>query len=511
MPDEAALAQDMDTPGALPGGARAKLVRSLGTDARSLAQTIFLGIGGRGSLMAVNMLVLVWTSRLVSPADFGRFVVAQLFVDLAAAASYALVAVPILKSRRLGSLYFANAFAVTLMLGIGIGVSVAIAAPAIERWAGIAGLAPLLLFAALIVPLRCMAGFFVGTLQRHRRVKEIVWAQTRSQIASALGVTLVCALLGFGAWSFLFGLAAATLLELLLCIRASRVWPPLALGREARQVMADGSGALSGQLLLFFSDSIDRMAIGSFFGASPLGIYSRAANLVTLPYNLLGIPAVNALMSWFSNVRDKPERMRHALSAALSMQGFLLFPVTAGFCLASPLIVRLLLGPQWTAAIPIAQVLFIGGFARLGAIVLDTAALTSGHAWGAARRQLLSTASLVAGLTIAMHWSLLWAAVAVSASRVIYYCLNLRFGVRAFGIAPAPVVSAHLKGLLVALAGSAVAFGFVPLLEMRGEFARNLLLVVTYGIAAGALTLVVLGNWSILRNFPRWLRTAASR
>jgi hypothetical protein len=42
-----------------------------------------LGIGGRGGLMLVNMLIFMVTSRLLTPADFGIFAVAQLCIDLA--------------------------------------------------------------------------------------------------------------------------------------------------------------------------------------------------------------------------------------------------------------------------------------------------------------------------------------------------------------------------------------------------------------------------------------------
>ena len=462
----------------------------MGQGGGSPASTIFLGIGGRGSLMLVNMLILVVTSRLLSPVDFGMFAVAQLCIDLAASTSYAMVGVPILRRKRLRSVDYANAFTIMLLLGIGGGAIIALSATAMERWFGMPGLAPLLQVAALIIPARCLASFFIAALQRQLRVKSIIWAQMRSQIISALGVTLVCAWLGFGAWSLLLGLAAATLLELFWCVRASRIWPRLALGGEARQILTDGSGALSTHMLIFSSDSIDRLVVGAMFGASPLGIYARATSLVQLPYNLIGIPASSALLSWFSSIKGQSQRVRQALSTTVEIQSLLIFPITVGFCLASPLMVHLLLGAQWSAVIPLAQLLFIGVFARLGATALDSAALTLGHAWGSARRLLVAGGVLVLGLTVTVSWSLLWVAVAVAASRVVYYILVVRFGVRTFHLAVAPIILAHLKGLVISIIGAVVAIGGILVLEIPVELVENLTLAFLYGITVSALILL---------------------
>ena len=456
----------------------------------SPVRTIFLGIGGRGSLMLVNMLILVVTSRVLTPADFGIFAVALLCIDLAAATSYAVVGVPMLQRKRLRSVDYANAFTIALLLGVGGGAVIALAAASMERWFGMPELAPLLQGAALIVPGRCLASFFIAVLQRHLRVESIIWAQTRSQITSALGVTLVCALLGFGAWSLLLGLAASIFLELFWCFRASRICPRLALGNEARQILTDGSGALSSALLVFSSDSLDRLVVGAMFGASPLGIYVRATNLVLLPATLIGIPASSALLSWFSRVKGQSERVRQALSATVEFQSLLLLPITVGFCLASPLMVHLLLGAQWSAAIPLAQILFIGSFARLGATALEAAAYSLGHAWGTARRLFTSAGVLVIGLAIAAPQSLLWVAVAVTASRVVYYILVLRFGVRKFDLALAPIILANLKGLVIAIIGAVAAIGGTLLLQIPVEFVENLTLAFLYGITVSALILL---------------------
>jgi PST family polysaccharide transporter len=452
---------------------------------------------------------------VLSPADFGIFAVAQFCIDLAAATSYAMVGVPILQRKRLRSADYANALTLALLLGVAGAAAIALAANLIERWLATPQLAPLLYVTALLIPARCLASFFIAVLQRHIRVQSIIWAQTRSQITSALGVTLVCALLGFGAWSLLLGLAASTFLELFWCFRASRICPPLALGEEARQILTHGSAALSGAMIHFATDSLDRMVVGAMFGTSPLGIFTRAANLVQLPLTLIGYPASSALMSWFSRIKGQHERVYRALSTTVEFQGLLLPPIAIGCCLASPLMVHLLLGAQWTAAIPLAQILFIGGIARLGVTALDSAALPLGHAWTTARRLLVAAGVLVIGLALAAPWSLLWVAVAVTMSRLVYYILLLRYGVSKLELSPTPMILAHVKGLVIAIIGAAGAVGGGLLLPVPSELAENLVLPFLYCVTVSALILLgptrlvdPVGSFviALLRRLPRgWL------
>ena len=473
------------------------------TSKRSPLRTIVLGVGGRGGLMLVNMAVLVVTSRILTPVQFGTFAIAQLCVDLASTISHSLVGVSMLRRKRLRGIDYANAFTLLLAIGCAGGLLLALAAGLIETWLRMPGLAPLLRMTGAIVPLRFLASFFIATLQRQLRVETIIWAQTRSQILAALGVTLTFAVLGFGAWSLVFGLLASTSLELFWCARASRARPRLALGVEARRILADGVAPLSNRLLIFGADSLDRIAIGAVFGAASLGIYARASNIVLLPSNLIGIPAQSALLSWFSRIQGQTERVRHAIHSLVSFQSLLIIPITAGFCLGASLLVQILLGRQWNGAVPLAQFLFIGTFARLGATPLESAALTLGYAWGSARRQFLSAAVLVVGLAIGLFHSLLWIAVAVAASRIAYYLLSLRFAVITFRVSRTDVFVAHLKGLAITLIGLAVAVPILLLVPDRVGLLREAGAVAAYGLAV--MLILLAGPSSLVDSVGRGL------
>jgi O-antigen/teichoic acid export membrane protein len=485
---------------------------------RSPARTIMLGIGGRGTLMVVNMFVLVVTSRLLTPADFGIFAIAQLCVDFAAAASYALIGVPLLQRKRLRARDYWAPFTLLVILGVVAGSLLAVVAGALERSLGMRGLAALLRVTAIIVPARCTASFFIAALQRHLKVERIIWAQTKSQVTSALAVTLLCALLGFRAWSLLFGLAAATFLELTWCIHAFRIRPRFTSVAGWHRLVADGVAPFSNRMLTFAKDSIDRLTIGVVFGASPLGIYTRASNLVLIPTNLISLPAQNALISWFSRIKGQTDRVSNSLATAIAFQGLLLPPVAAGFWLATPPLVYLVLGPKWSAAIPLAQVLFVGAFARIGGVVaMESAALVSGHAWGTARRQLASFIMLVISLGIAVRFSLVWVSVAVVLAQMIYYALGLRFVAITFGMRWLPIIGAHVKGIFIACVGLAVSDAALAMTRTVPPHLRELLGLIAYAGTSGVLVVMgpdclvaPVGTLSRSMMFDRWKRLRGS-
>ena len=463
--------------------------------ARGPLGTILKGIGSRAALMLVNMVVLLVTSRVMLPVEFGKFAIAQLSVDFMAAASYAFLGIPLLQRHRLRSIDYRNAFTLLLILGLAAGALLFASARVLEEWLGMAGLAPLLRAAALILPVRCLASFFIALLQRQSKVEQIILSQMKSQIVAGLGVTLVFALLGFGAWSLLLGLAAATALEFAWCMKAAKVRPGLTLSRESVRILAAGRAPLANRMLIFTSDSIDRLAIGASFGASPLGIYTRASNLVLIPTNLIGLPAQAALLSWFSRIKGNRARISVALGDAIAFQGLVLVPIAVALWLATPLLVHVLLGNHWAAAVPIAQILFVGAFARLGTTPFECAALAAGHAWGAARRQFVSTAILFAGLFIAIGHSVIWVAIAVALSRVTYYILGLRFAVIAFDESWPTVLAAHGKSLVIAITGFGAAVALHSVIQFSAEWANQLVMLAGY----------LLGSGILLLTGPKWL------
>lgn len=416
--------------------------------------------------MAVNMIVLAITSRLLTPVAFGEFAICQVIVDLGQAASASFISISLLQRSRMRGAEYYLALTVTLILALLAGVALALLAPWLADWLNMPALGQLLPAVIPILALRIMASYYIGVLQRRVWVGAVVRAQSIAQTTMPLLVTLPLAWAGWGAWSLVAGLGAATGLELVLLMARARVPLKLTLAGDARLLFSNGWPSLANRMLVFASDSVDRIVAGRAFGAYALGIYSRSANIARLPINLLGLPLQNALLAWFSRHRDKDEMVGGTIRLTIAVQSFA-FPIAlVSLWLATPLIVLLMLGTQWHDAIPVAQVLFLGSLVRLGTIPLESASMVLGYAWGSATRQIAATAVLAIGLTLAAMREPLWIAYAVSCSRLVYYLLCLKFGMRVFSVPAGVLARATLGGIAVSCAAAipaALVAGYAPL------------------------------------------------
>ena len=153
----------------------------------------------------------------------------------------------------------------------------------------------------------------------------------------------------------------------------------------------------------------------------------------------------------FSRLQDEKQRIAFFLERTIAFQAVLLIPAGIGLTSASPLLIRIILGGQWLEAIPVAQILFLVTFARLGYIPSEMAAISVGKAWGATGRQLAFTLAMLIGATVASPGGIVWIAGGVAVARLLFYSLSLRFVIREFGLSLRAIMAGHVQGSVVAI------------------------------------------------------------
>jgi PST family polysaccharide transporter len=152
------------------------------------------------------------------------------------------------------------------------------------------------------------------------------------------------------------------------------------------------------------SVSSDNILIGRFFGAVPLGLYTRAAVLMQRPLDQVFAPITAVLDPVFARLQNDPERYRRAflrIYAALAMVTF----TFAALCLAlAQPIVLVILGPKWVGVIPLFSAF---------ALVAISSPMSSAVCWiyqsqGRGRDQLHSHTAAglitVAAYLLGLHW-----------------------------------------------------------------------------------------------------------
>lgn len=201
---------------------------------------------------------------------------------------------------------------------------------------------------------------FRAHLSREMSFGPLAVADVVAQFAGlAAGIALASA--GFGYWSIVWQQIVQSVLTLVLTAIFSRWVPSLpARGESMRGLMSFGWNLMATQLLQYLSKNIDSVLVGSRYGATDLGYYNRATQIVNGPLNQINVPATTVALPILSRLQDdKPRYDRFILRG----QTTLMSVVVAGFLfLASQAdaFVEVLLGRNWAASTEIFRLIAIG-------------------------------------------------------------------------------------------------------------------------------------------------------
>ena len=105
--------------------------------------------------------------------------------------------------------------------------------------------------------------------------------------------------------------------------------------------------------------------LGRFASAGTLGVFRISSELASLPTSELMYPVMRAAYPGYSKVAHDRLALKRAFLSVQGMVITLTLPAGIGIALLADPIVRVLLGPNWLAAVPIVQVLALHGALRV--------------------------------------------------------------------------------------------------------------------------------------------------
>ncbi len=243
-------------------------------------------------------------------------------------------------------------------------------------------------------------------------------------VSLAVGAAAAIVLAWYGAkyWA-LVAMSLATGLTVVVLAWGFSGWVPSFVWRRTHiaPLVRFGAFLTGSNIVGYLGRNTATFVIGRAIGATALGLYSKAYGLVLLPINQLNGPLAGVVLSALGRLQNDAVRYRRFFLRALGLLVLVGMPlVGAAFSLAKPLVLTLL-GPQWTAAVPVFRLLAPAAWlATVGAAPLwlcVSLARTN-------RLLICSVAELVltlAALLIAIHWGIHGAAIAMSLSAIILF------------------------------------------------------------------------------------------
>jgi len=263
----------------------------------------------------------------------------------------------------------------------------------------------------------------MAIIRRQMRFNDFVLIRI---ISTAFGfvVAIILAWLGYGYWALVWKELSRTLLSTILAWSFCHWRPGLPVRNAGIKSMLQFGGSVTGYNILYYlSNNLDMILIGKFFGAVPVGLYSRAKQLTTIPVNQLLEPIRYVSLPTLSTLQNDPGKFRNYFEKMLAVLSFLYMPLIMYIGIYSHPIVYIALGSQWMDAVPIFRLLTISVFATPIIVLLGMIMLSSGQTkryffWG-----LFTSSSIVIAFVVGIRWGI----IGVAASWPIATAVNLIF------------------------------------------------------------------------------------
>lgn len=404
-----------------------------------------------GSIV-VKMGVLIVTSRLVSPAEFGIYNIGMAFV--LSLSIFGQLGIPtnlvVMKEETYSPLV--TGLAIGLISGVFI-VIINLTAASIFLPSFLTKYLPhFLLFGGLVT-----FQIFLNILEASARTRmEFRTLALNELAASFLGSGLATFALVFvlgGTMALIIGQFIYCVLKCLVLLRAAH----RDLGRSrfgyGLKHLLDGSVAITlAECANMASVQMQRPIMGARLGLEAAGIWSRVYQIVLLQLTAVVQPLDNLILPIFARLRDEKDRFRFGLLAAIQFVGLVTLPICAITALIAPVAVPLLFGPSWTALIVPLQIgsaiLFFRGMERL----LLSAARASGGMRARSVIQIAQLAVIVGFLYVAAPHGLEVASWAFLAALLVGFALSIASMRHTTGLLPVEVLKTLAPGAALAAA-----------------------------------------------------------
>lgn len=439
----------------------------------------------------IQVFALVVLSRLVLPKEFGLANAALIVIGFSNLFSQIGIGPAIVQRQNLQEHHIRTGFTISLFLGLILMILTILFSSAIASFMRMDDLTPILRVTA---PLFIVQSFFVipnSILARNLRFR----IQTVIQIVSyAVGyglVGIILALWNWGVWALVSAQMAQVLLSSILSSIVQPYSKKFLFDIEAfRDLFHFGSGFTIARVGNYFANNGDNFVVGRWLGVEPLGLYSRAYQMMVMPATLFGQVLDTVLFPAMSAVQDNNSRLTSAFRRGVLFIAVIVLPITVLSVILAPELVRLVLGKNWEDAIGPFQILAFGMLFRTSYKMSDSLARATGAVYNRAWRQTLFALFVALGAWIGAHWGLIGVAIGVLLANFSNYILMAHLSLKLISMTWKDFFRVQFPSLGFALVSSVVIW--LAVIWMHTLFLSSILTVLVSVFLMGLMMAMVL-------------------
>jgi len=328
----------------------------------------FKGFSWMGVLRFITRIVaflrLAILARILTPAQFGVFGVATLVLSFLEVLTETGINVFLIQKKDESDNYISSAWVVSIARGILIAILLIILAPFISKFFNSPESYKIILLIALAPLIRGFINPAIINIQKNIEFHKEFYLRTTLLIVDA-SVAIIVAFITKSAESMAYGLIISAIVEVILSFVFIKPWPKFTKDiNKMKYIFNRGWTITLTGIFSYFSENLDNIVIGKMLGTESLGIYQSAYKISTLTISEVVEVTNKVTFPVYSKLSEDKDRLFRAFKKVFISSSGIAIILGLGIYIFAEQIVLILLGPSWTAAIPVVKVLAIYGIFR---------------------------------------------------------------------------------------------------------------------------------------------------
>ena len=400
--------------------------------------------------------------RLLRPEDYGIIGMARLFISFSLIFSEAGLGAAILRFQGLTHTQVRQLNSIALSLGGLLAAGCILLSGAVGSFFGTVELEAVLGVMSITL---LMAGARVVPYALLRRDLEYRYLAAVDGGAAMVGaaVTLAMAILSPSYWALVVGAIVESVLLAAMPLFRRRVGfaiPSL----DVREAIIYGLRIISQQLSGFFGFSADRLLVGKVLGQAPLGAYSFALTLSSVPIEKVSDTAVRVTSTVLAAVQESSEEMARYLLRTTETLSLVTVPACLGLGLVASDLVLGLLGEKWDSMILPLRIVSLVAASKAVLVLGGMVANLRGREVAIARLNMMMALVFPVAVLVATRWDIVGVAVAWALAYPVFGVIRMRIACTSISLpisrfmgscAPSIVCSAFMSLAVLAVQGLA--------------------------------------------------------
>lgn len=311
---------------------------------------------GQVAKLVLQMGSTMVLARLLVPADFGLIQMVSVCIGFVAMFKDAGLSMATVQRQEISQAQVSTLFWINLGLSISVMLVTAALAPVLAWFYNEPRLVKITLALAASFLFGGLTVQHQALLRRQMRFKALAVIEVLTLIVSIL-TAITMAWFGCGYWS-LVGMSIASSIANCILVWIFSGWRPglPVRGCGVRSLLKFGGYLTGFNTINYLSRNLDNFLVGWWWGPVALGFYSKAYSLLIQPVRQVNAPLSSVMAPTLSRLHGTDsDRFRRTSLKLFRIMALVSSPVAALVAVFSEDAVRIILGSQWTEAVPIVR------------------------------------------------------------------------------------------------------------------------------------------------------------